>query len=115
MWTNSIKDTAVISEWQRRLSEYKAKSTWLRAVFYGGLALGAVALVALPLGWRIYVAIAMAGMLIFVGWSLSRHSYSSLKCPHCEQAPFRPSFKIRHAGDYCERCGYWLRDNEASS
>lgn len=115
MWTVSVKDAAVISEWQRRLSAYRTKSAWLRFAFYGGLALGAMVLMTLPSDLRIYVVLAEVAILLCIGWFLSKYSYSSLKCPHCEQTPFRPSFKIRHAGDYCERCGYWLRDKDASS
>jgi len=117
MWTVSIKDANVIAEWKRQLTEYEAKASWLRIPFYGGLAVGILAVYFLPSAAAPYVVGAEVVNLIIIGWFLSKYSYNSIVCPHCKDRPIRPRMKQvdLSALEFCERCGYWLVDNEAKS
>src|SRR5687768_16436713 len=83
MWTYSVRDPAVIAEWQRRLEQFRSKSAWLRIPFYGGLLLSAAALWILPASAYPYVVAAEGALLLVVGGFASRYYYGFLKCPHC--------------------------------
>src|SRR3569832_1344613 len=101
--------STVFAEWSRRKAEYAARSKWLRIPFYSTVLAMLVGLCGLP-AWfgLVLVAIGVTGLLV-VGFFLSKHSYWSLKCPHCEKRPFY-LYNTRIACDHCRQCGYWLLD-----
>lgn len=107
----------MIAEWKRQLDTYEAKASWLRLPFYGGIVLGALAIVFLPSAFAPYIVGAAVIDLLFIGFFLSKYSDSSIVCPHCKDRPIRPRSKLQDLGglEFCERCGYWLVDNEAKS
>ena len=108
-----VRDPVVIAEWQRRYDayrvEYRAKSSWLRASFYGITAICVLGAVALPSGYFYYLAGLEALMLLAVGFHLSKYSYRAPACPHCGKPPFN-LYVRKQIRDHCYQCGYWLSD-----
>jgi hypothetical protein len=103
------RDPQVIEEWSRRKSDYAARSRWLRIPFYSAIGLLVTGSFLLPtLLGLVLIGVGVAGFLS-VGIYLSRYSYSSLKCPHCEKRPFN-LYNTRMSWDHCRQCGYWLLD-----
>jgi|RhiMethySRZTD1v2_1073278.scaffolds.fasta_scaffold47962_1 hypothetical protein len=117
MWTVSVRDPAVIADWKRQLDEYDAKSRWLWIPFYVGIVFSGLGVALLPAAALPYVAGVEAANLLVIGFYLSKYSYSSIVCPHCKDKPHRPRSKLMslRSLEFCERCGYWLVDNEAQS
>ena len=105
----STRDPNVIEEWAKRKADYSSRSRWLRVPFYSAVALLVAGLILLPSLWAVgLLAVAVIALLV-VGVLLSKYSYSSLKCPHCEMRPFN-LYNTRIAWDHCRNCGYWLLD-----
>jgi hypothetical protein len=105
----STRDSVVIAEWSRRKGDYVSRSRWLRIPFYSSVALSLVGFWLLPSAWGIAIVVVSATALLVVGVLLSKYSYSSLKCPHCEDRPFN-LYNTRISWDHCRKCGYWLVD-----
>jgi hypothetical protein len=103
------RDSEVIAEWSRRKADYAARSRWLRIPFYIAIAILVAGFLLLPSIWGLALLTLGVIGLLAVGVFLSKYSYSSLKCPHCEQRPF-DLYNTRDPKDHCRKCGYWLLD-----
>jgi len=113
MANRAVFDAAVIQEWKRRNDEYRSRTRWLRLPFYLGMLLLVPAYMFLPARFApAFIALEIVNFL-FVGVLLSKYSFSSLKCPHCEKQPFNP-YRKNVQKDSCRECGYWLKEYRES-